>query len=105
MFPKTMRLTFQLRFHTRYGQSLWLTGNHEIFGNDNVEKAVPLEFLNEEFWRVSIVIPKTAVPDALISYSYALREADGTTIQDWGRDRVINLAKFGVEEVLIIDSW
>src|SRR5215831_7253827 len=65
-----MRLTFQLRFHTQYGESLYLTGNHELFGADKVENAIPLEFLNDEFWRVTVVIPKAAVHDAFISYRY-----------------------------------
>jgi 4-alpha-glucanotransferase len=100
-----MRLTFQIRFATRYGQSLWLTGNHEIFGNGDVAAAIPLEFINDQFWRVTIIIPKSAIPDALISYSYVLREADGTLVQDWGRDREVNFARIAAETVLIIDSW
>ena len=100
-----MRITFRLRFHTRYGQGLWLTGNHELFGNDKLEQAIPLEYLNEEFWGVTMVIPKAAVPEETISYSYLLREADGMVIEDWGRNRKINFARFGTEELLLIDSW
>jgi len=100
-----MRIVFQLRFHTQYGQSLLVTGNHEIFGNENLEQAIPLEFVNEELWRATVVMPKAAVPDALISYSYVLRELDGTMVQDWGRDRLINFARLAAEEVVFFDSW
>src|SRR5437879_3758131 len=100
-----MRIVFQLRFHTQYGQSLLVTGNHEIFGNENLEQAIPLEFVNEELWRATVVMPKAAVPDALISYSYVLRELDGTMVQDWGHDRLINFAGLVAEEVVFFDSW
>src|SRR6266404_5055559 len=100
-----MRLTFQIRFHTHYGESLFLAGNHEIFGEDKVEKAIPLEYLNDQSWRLTVIIPKAAAPDMPISYSYILRKTDGTFIQDWGRDRTINIAALKGDEVLVIDSW
>jgi hypothetical protein len=32
-----MKLTFRLRFHTKVGQSLFLTGNHEIPGGGRID--------------------------------------------------------------------
>ena len=100
-----MRLTFQLRFHTHPGQSLFLTGNHEIFGNDNLASAIPLDYLNDQFWRVRIYIARSSVPDAEITYRYILKLEDGSTQEDWGRGRSVNPAAFKSDEVLIIDSW
>src|SRR5579859_1499321 len=100
-----MRLTFQLRFHTHPGQSLWLTGAHEIFGNENLEESIPLQFLDSETWQVTLVIPQAAVPDADISYYYFLRETDGTIWRDWGNDRILNLSSYALRELQIIDSW
>src|SRR5208282_3122601 len=102
---KLMKLTFKLRYYTSQGQSLWLVGNHEMLGNGQVEKAVPLHYLNEEFWQATIPLAKEAVPDVEIAYNYILREAGGLTIQDWGNGRVINPAALAQEEVLIIDAW
>ena len=100
-----MKLTFKLRFHTRYGQSLWLTGDHEILGGGRVERAIPLQYLNEEFWQASITLPEAAATNVEIHYNYILREADGLTIQDWGNGRTIHPAAFAQAEVLIIDAW
>jgi 4-alpha-glucanotransferase len=100
-----VRLTLQLRFHTYPGQSLLVTGNHEILGNDNVASAIPLDYVNDKLWRVSIVIPKETVPDAEITYRYILRLEDGLIVEDWGRGRIINPDSFTTEEVVIIDSW
>ena len=100
-----MRLTFWLRYHTDYGQSLWLTGKHELFGSGRGAGAIPLEYLNGEFWQVTRVIAPEALGDGGAAYSYLLREADGTGVQDWGSDRRLDFAAFNAEEVLIVDSW
>jgi 4-alpha-glucanotransferase len=100
-----MRLTFELRFHTEYGQSLYLTGNHELFGNGSVEAAVPLEYRDEGAWQVTLMIPASVVPDAWISYNYILRQPDGSIVYDWGQDRSINLARLSQNDARIIDSW
>ncbi len=100
-----MKLTFKLRFHTKYGQSLRLVGNHAMLGNGQVERAIPLHYLNEEFWQATIYLDRGAVPDAEITYNYILRETDGFIIQDRGNGRTINPASFAQEELLIIDAW
>ncbi|HZR19929.1 MAG TPA: 4-alpha-glucanotransferase [Verrucomicrobiae bacterium] len=100
-----MRLTIQLRYHTMPGQSLLITGNHEILGNDAVQSAIPLEYLDHEFWQVRLILPKSAVPDATLVYRYLLREPDGTIHEDWGNGRTFTPGAFSQEEILLIDSW
>jgi 4-alpha-glucanotransferase len=94
-----------LRYHSHPGQSLWLTGEHEILGNDEMASAIPMEYLNDQFWQVHLVLPKASLPDQEITYRYLVRQKDGSTVEDWGKGRVFNLASFKTEEVLIIDSW
>jgi 4-alpha-glucanotransferase len=53
-----MKLQFYLRFHTKVGQSLWISGNTEELGNDDPVKALPMEFLNEEFWEAQVEIKR-----------------------------------------------
>ena len=100
-----MKLIFQLRFHTQVGQTLFITGNHEILGDGRAERAIPLQYLDAEFWQAILHLPDDAVPEALIVYNYILRNADASTVQDWGNDRSINPASFKQDEVLIIDTW
>lgn len=100
-----MKLTLLLRFHTHPGQSLWLTGNHPLLGNDDEAQAVPLQYLDPEFWQVSFELPQPAAPNRDITYCYILRHADGSAVRDWGRDRELNPAAFNTDEVLIVDAW
>ncbi len=103
-----MRLVFQLRFHTHPGQSLWLSGNHEILGNNDPKRAMPLEYQDAENWRVTVGLPASsgpADPQTRLRYHYVLREADGSLSQDWGAGRTLDLNAFEAQEVLIVDSW
>lgn len=100
-----MRLTFKLRYHTEFGQSLLLTGNHEIFGNGDIARAIPLRYVDERFWEATIVIPSVAIRDAPITYNYVLRNTDGALTYDWGKDKTFNPASLEKEELVIIDSW
>ena len=101
-----MKIILRLRFHTRVGQSLFFTGNHELLGAGRIERAAPLHYLNSEFWQATLLLPDDAIPDASIIYNYILRNADRlNTVQDWGNDRVINPAAFKQQEILFVDSW
>jgi 4-alpha-glucanotransferase len=100
-----MKLVFRLLFSTRFGQTIFLTGDHKIFGGGRIEDAVPLRYLNAEFWQAVIHLPDDSISGATLSWNYLLRNADGSTVRDWGNDRILNPASFRQKEILFIDSW
>lgn len=100
-----MRFIFKLRFYTRFGESLWLTGNHPLLGNGDIARAFPLQYLNNEFWQGIVDFTDSAAPETGITYNYIFRRIDDSVITDWGRDRVIKFTPFRTSEVLIVDSW
>src|SRR4051794_1009894 len=97
-----MRITFRLRFYTHPGQSLWLTGEDELLGAGALERAIPLRYLNPEFWEMTLVFPRNDAPQAI--YNYVLKQPDGSVVYDWGSDKVIP-ASVQADEILIFDSW
>jgi 4-alpha-glucanotransferase len=100
-----MRITFQLRFHTEPGQSLWLVGAHPALGNDKVESAIPLVYADLQSWRVTIDLPPDALPQVPAAYRYILRQKDGALVEDWGNDRLLDPHDLHTEQLLIVDSW
>jgi 4-alpha-glucanotransferase len=101
-----MKLTLKLRYRTTFGQSLWVTGNHPLLGDGDAAKAIPLAYLNDEFWHVTIAFPRdTAIPKDDVVYNYSLRQPDGSTTTDWGSDHRLAPALFSEAEVLVVDSW
>lgn len=99
------QVTFQLRFHTKFGQTLHITGNHEIFGNNDIAKALPMQYLNEELWVATINIDKADVPAEGVVYNYAVKYEDGSVSYDSGSDKVLLPAMLKPAEVFIADAW
>ncbi|MEP7144566.1 MAG: 4-alpha-glucanotransferase [Ferruginibacter sp.] len=100
-----MILHFFIRFSTKYGQTLFVSGNNNALGNDDLTQAVSLQYFNEELWRgrVDIQAIDFHIPD--IEYRYILKEADGGQVIEWGSDRVIEFNKIRSGEIVLSDTW
>lgn len=100
-----MLLNFYLRFSSRLGQSLCVSGSHSSLGDNQLNAAIPLQYFNDEFWHLQLEIeesPDTALP---IEYRYLLRE-EGKEVVEWGNDRIIDFKKAGAkEEITLVDTW
>ncbi len=99
-----MKLQFYLRFHTRYGQSLWVSGNIDELGNNDPAKAISMNYLNDEFWFTEVDAKRKGLPKA-ISYKYFLKNEDGELLQEWGNDRQLQGYKKEVSEIQAVDVW
>lgn len=80
-----------------------MTGDHELFGNDEPDRALSMHYLDAEHWQAVIWVPDSG-RDASLSYRYLLREPDGTYVHDAEQDRRITLNQGG-GDLLVIDSW
>ena len=99
------KITFQLKFHTKYGQSLFITGDHELFGNGDANKALQLHYFNDEFWHITVELSENQLINETITYNYLMVDTDGYVTYDWGTDKTFNPISFKSKEVLIIDAW
>lgn len=97
------RIVFQLRFRTSFGQQLFITGDHPLLGDNDLSKAVPLQYFNEECWHLSLEL-KDAISKR-IHYHYILRNPDGVDDHDAGRDKFIDPSQLSAKELLLIDTW
>ncbi len=98
-------IQFALKFHTTTGQSLFITGNHEMLGYNDSSKAMPMEYFSEGFWIAEVKLDTQTIPAQGIVYNYLLKNEDGTMTFDWGGDKVIYAGTVKKEKVFIIDSW
>lgn len=99
-----MTIHFYLRYHTRYGQTIFVSGNIDALGNDIPAAAFALSYLNEEFWYGTIEIPDKKKEDE-INYRYILQEEGSADILDADKDRTIDTADYKAKEITIIDTW
>ena len=98
------KLNFHLRFKTNFGQTIYITGNHPLLGNGNIEKAVPMVYLNEDYWVLHLTT-KGLLKAETICYSYFIQNQDGTRIFDWGSDKSIIVDQLATKELVLIDAW
>lgn len=100
-----IHITLMLRFHTSYGQMLYITGNHEMFGSNRIEEAKTLQYLTDDLWTITIKIDRTKFPAGGIFYNYILKNKDGSVSYDWGNDKKLDAKTLVSDETLLIDSW
>ncbi len=98
-----MLLHFFIRFSTQYGQSLLVSGNCPELGADDPAAALPMRYLNNEFWQVSAEINPQSGMETLC-YRYLLQDENGRTVVEWGDDRQIDLAAHK-ESLVLVDTW
>lgn len=91
-----------LRFRSSYGQTFFILGNIPELGGGDPAKAVPLSYLNDEFWYGSIELEN--IPDQF-QYQYLIRHTDGIETMEFIRDRIIEPAKIKTEAIQLIDTW
>jgi len=98
------KLNFYLRFKTNFGQTIFITGNHPLLGNGDIEQAIPMVYLNDDYW-VLHVATKQLLKTESICYHYFIQDADGTRSFDWGSDKSIQVDQFNSKELVVIDTW
>lgn len=98
-----MKIHFYIRFSTRYGQQLSVTGNAEALGNETIERAIPLTYLNNQFWHGVVELP--LAKGSALRYKYILHDTNGHSIMEWGEDRMLEIHNNNMDEVQVIDTW
>ena len=98
-----MKIDFYLRFSTKFGQQLSITGNAFSLGNGELDKALPMTFLNHEFWHASIEIMPSDM--ATLHYQYVFTTEKGEQVKEGEKNRFIELNTSSKEHVTVIDTW
>ena len=99
-----IKISFHLKYKTHFGQGIYIYGNHPLLGNNKIEQAVPLVYLNNDYWVLHLNINPAAINDKIV-YHYFIQNADGTKTFDTGNDKFLTLSKTSVNDIVIIDSW
>jgi 4-alpha-glucanotransferase len=98
-----MMIHFNLRYHTKFGQSLFISGNNDFLGNDDTSRAVEMSYYNDDYWHIKIELP--AGFDDTVLYKYFLKDIDGSEIFDGEDDRAIDLSLVKAKTISVYDTW
>ena len=101
---KLIKVSFHLKYKTHFGQGIYIYGNHAQLGENKIENAVPLVYLNNDYWVLHLEMDASLVNHKIV-YHYFIQNADGTKSFEAGNDKVIDLNAQQSSELVIIDSW
>lgn len=99
-----MKCQFFLRYHTNFGDSIWLKGNTGALGMEKEDSLVPLEYLSEDFWKLEIEIPHQ-LANGKLEYQYLLKNMHGEYVSESNYKRIISLPKNHFTAFKIYDIW
>lgn len=99
--PMNYRLRFYLRYHTYYGQDLYLLGNVPALGNDVPEHAHRMQWLNEEWWYADIQLAPGET--FILQYQYFVKELEEVTYE--GAVREWQIIPGQHQETIFTDTW
>lgn len=102
---QTVIYTIEVRFYTKQGEDLFITGNHPILGNGDHDEALKMDYLSHDIWTVTFKLNRNEIPENGISYNFMVRYPNGVTALDWGNDKILKLAESKAARVHIKDSW
>ena len=97
-----MKIEFYLRFHTKYGQTVFVSGNLTSLGANETTAAFPLRYLSEEFWYGSLEIDPAETDK--IEYRYIFQNENNELIKEGEKDRHIDVKK-NSSDLVLIDCW
>ena len=95
-----MRITFFIEYYTRWGQQLFLTGEPKELGSYGEGQAVPMHYLGNGQWLVSVEISSAKS----FVYGYFLRENGVITQREWGGIHCFR-PTLGVLSYRVYDTW
>jgi len=99
-----MKLHFKLPYFTHWGQRLMVSGNIPELGNNDITKALALNYHSPEDWIAEIdVNSKEAFT---LNYKYVLLdESNGRYTEEWGDDRFVELDSSKIDHLFCVDAW
>jgi 4-alpha-glucanotransferase len=98
-----MKINFYLKYYTVVGEEFFISGNNEFMGDNEMAKAIPLNWLNNDFWYGSIIFPDDF--DDTIIYKYILKDKNGIKIIDGEENRFINISLRKTKSYSVYDTW
>ncbi|MDE6265220.1 MAG: 4-alpha-glucanotransferase [Paramuribaculum sp.] len=95
-----MRIGFHIEYHTRWGETLRITGDSQQLGAGDASAALPMHSGDGKHWHLNI----EAAPGKNFTYSYLVTDESGNVRREWGEPRILRPG-FRAPVLEVIDRW
>ena len=51
-----LKISFHLKYKTHFGQVIYLYGNHPSLGDNQIDQAIPMVYLNDDYWVLHVAL-------------------------------------------------
>lgn len=82
-----MKITFNIDYHTNWGESVYVVGDVAALGGGDDAKAVKMTVDGSTAWSVTVELPDTTEK---IVYRYLIISEDGRVKKEWGKPRAFS---------------
>ncbi|SDD96343.1 4-alpha-glucanotransferase [Niabella drilacis] len=99
-----MKVQFNIKFHTKYGESLWLCGLDSAGEKDQAAGGMPMKYLNYDYWTLELDLDLHALQQPL-SYFYTFQNSNGERVPEYQTARQLRLPRDPESPLVIYDTW
>ncbi|WP_102407968.1 4-alpha-glucanotransferase [Parabacteroides bouchesdurhonensis] len=96
-----MKVTFNINFHTIWGQKLYIVGSIPELGSWEPALAINMDYVGDGNWQLKLDIPSDLKS---IEYRYFLRAGDKQVFEEWEKNHQIIFEDCAVKYILY-DYW
>lgn len=94
-----MKIKLHLKYHTSWGQNVFVYGSNSHLGNWNEKKAIKMTFTAPDVWEAEIEIEEATN----LEYRYFLKENEFVFAKEWGEPHNIDIEV--KKDMDIYDAW
>lgn len=96
-----MKITFNITYHTNWGEGLYLCGSIPELGGGDARKGVEMALVSPGQWQLTL--DTGSVPEEF-EYYFVVKAENRAWRFEWGKHHVFRAGK-DIEEYLIFDNW
>ena len=96
-----MKLTFNINYHTNWGESLFVCGGIPALGGGDSRKACEMSLTSPDMWQFTIELDENPGD---FDYFFVVKAPDRAWRFEWGKPHRF-VAGEGVTDYIFFDNW
>ncbi|MCM1369298.1 MAG: 4-alpha-glucanotransferase [Candidatus Amulumruptor caecigallinarius] len=96
-----MKITFNINYHTNWGESVYLYGASPLLGNGDARQAVEMSLISPDMWQFTLDVPETPLA---FDYFFVVKADNRAWRFEWGEPHKF-VPGAGISDYVIYDSW